>query len=125
MTRPGEPDAPPGTGAAWLLVARNAAVAANVSRLDTAELPPTPTEAVIDGYILYQGVLNEGRGLEALIDAMPQVTARLVICGEGDLSVSLRERADDGAAVLVVTHDPAVARQADRELRMRDGRLEG
>ena len=35
----------------------------------------------------------------------------------------LRERADDGAAVLVVTHDPAVAAGADRELRLRDGLL--
>jgi putative ABC transport system ATP-binding protein len=36
----------------------------------------------------------------------------------------LRERAEQGAAVLVVTHDPEVARHADRELRMRDGELE-
>jgi putative ABC transport system ATP-binding protein len=36
----------------------------------------------------------------------------------------LRERAELGAAVLVVTHDPEVARRADRELRMRDGELE-
>ncbi|WP_133272369.1 glycosyltransferase [Hymenobacter radiodurans] len=69
------------------------AVVRNVSCLETAELPPTPTAAPTEGYILYQGVLNEGRGLEALLDAMPQVTARLIICGEGDLSVSLRERA--------------------------------
>ncbi len=50
--------------------------------------------------------------------------------GELDESTSarilalLRELADDGAAILVVTHDPDVAREADRELRMRDGRLE-
>jgi putative ABC transport system ATP-binding protein len=36
----------------------------------------------------------------------------------------LRERADDGAAVLLVTHSPAIAGGADRELRLRDGRLE-
>jgi putative ABC transport system ATP-binding protein len=36
----------------------------------------------------------------------------------------LREQAEAGAAVLVVTHDAAVAETADRELRMRDGRLE-
>ncbi|WP_200813936.1 glycosyltransferase [Hymenobacter roseosalivarius] len=69
------------------------AVVRNVSRLEVAELPPTPPTVPADGYILYQGVLNEGRGLEALIDAMPQVTVRLIICGEGDLSASLRERA--------------------------------
>jgi putative ABC transport system ATP-binding protein len=36
----------------------------------------------------------------------------------------LRERAHDGAAVLVVTHSPAVAAAADREIRLRDGRVE-
>jgi putative ABC transport system ATP-binding protein len=36
----------------------------------------------------------------------------------------LRERAAAGAAVLIVTHDPEVAGTADRELRMRDGRVE-
>jgi putative ABC transport system ATP-binding protein len=36
----------------------------------------------------------------------------------------LRERADAGTAVLVVTHSPEVAAQADRELHLRDGRIE-
>ena len=45
------------------------------------------------GYVLYQGVLNVGRGLEALLDAMPQVRGRLVLCGEGDCSAALRARA--------------------------------
>jgi putative ABC transport system ATP-binding protein len=45
------------------------------------------------------------------------VTAQRVI----DL---LRGRASDGAAVLVVTHSPAVAAAADREIRLRDGRVE-
>jgi putative ABC transport system ATP-binding protein len=35
----------------------------------------------------------------------------------------LRERADAGGAVLVVTHSPAVASAADREVRLRDGAL--
>jgi putative ABC transport system ATP-binding protein len=35
----------------------------------------------------------------------------------------LRARADAGAAVLVVTHSPQVAAVADRELRLRDGRV--
>ena len=43
--------------------------------------------------LLYQGALNVGRGLEALLAAMPQVPARLVICGEGDLSAALRQQA--------------------------------
>lgn len=42
--------------------------------------------------ILYQGALNESRGLEQSILAMHQVTnAQLLIAGEGDLSASLRE----------------------------------
>ncbi len=36
----------------------------------------------------------------------------------------LRERAGGGAAVLVVTHNPDVAAIADREVRLRDGRVE-
>ncbi len=35
----------------------------------------------------------------------------------------LRERAAAGAAVLVVTHSPQVAEAADREIKMRDGRV--
>jgi putative ABC transport system ATP-binding protein len=36
----------------------------------------------------------------------------------------LRERASEGAAVVVVTHDPEVAAAADREIRLRDGSVE-
>jgi putative ABC transport system ATP-binding protein len=36
----------------------------------------------------------------------------------------LREQADAGVAVLIITHSPAVAAQADRELRLRDGVIE-
>ena len=43
--------------------------------------------------ILYQGVLNEGRGLEAAIAAMQYINdAELWLAGEGDLSKDLRER---------------------------------
>lgn len=42
--------------------------------------------------LLYQGVLNEGRGLEEMIRAMPLLPeARLWLAGEGDLSEMLRE----------------------------------
>jgi hypothetical protein len=44
--------------------------------------------------LLYQGVLNVGRGLAQLLDAMPLVPARLVICGEGDCSAELRQQAE-------------------------------
>lgn len=49
-----------------------------------ASQPPT---------LLYQGALNVGRGLAELLAAMPQVPARLVICGEGDCSAALRQQA--------------------------------
>ena len=78
------------------------AVVRNVSRLraDAALPPPVPATTRPPsgydrgGYILYQGALNVGRGLENLLDAMPLVAGRLVICGEGDLSAALRERAE-------------------------------
>ena len=70
------------------------AVVRNVSRLDEAPpLPPAPAQAPPGTYLLYQGMLNAGRGLEALLDAMPAVRGRLVICGEGYLSAALRARA--------------------------------
>jgi glycosyltransferase involved in cell wall biosynthesis len=43
--------------------------------------------------LLYQGALNVGRGLAELLAAMPEVPARLVICGEGDCSAALRAQA--------------------------------
>ncbi|MEL7021214.1 MAG: glycosyltransferase family 4 protein, partial [Bacteroidota bacterium] len=43
--------------------------------------------------LLYQGALNEGRGLESLIAAMPQIEAELWLAGEGDLSKQLRSLA--------------------------------
>ena len=36
----------------------------------------------------------------------------------------LHDRAAEGAAVLIVTHDPEVAATSDREIRLRDGRVE-
>jgi glycosyltransferase involved in cell wall biosynthesis len=46
--------------------------------------------------ILYQGMLNEGRGLEAAITAMQWVHgAQLWLAGEGDLSQKLRQLSSD------------------------------
>ncbi len=67
------------------------AVVRNVSRLRPDDARPGTLPS--GGYLLYQGALNVGRGLENLLEAMPQVAGRLVICGEGDLSAALRERA--------------------------------
>ncbi len=35
-------------------------------------------------YILYQGAVNVGRGVEEMIKAMPMIDAKLYICGKGD-----------------------------------------
>lgn len=39
--------------------------------------------------ILYQGALNRGRGLKALIEAMPDLNAKLIIAGDGPLREEL------------------------------------
>ena len=44
-------------------------------------------------YILYQGALNEGRGLENLLEAMKDISVPLKLAGEGDLSTQLRQQA--------------------------------
>jgi len=41
-------------------------------------------------FILYQGALNEARGLESMIHAMTEIPAILLLAGEGDLSQTLR-----------------------------------
>ena len=46
-----------------------------------------------EGYILYQGTLNTGRGLEALMEAGETLRMPIRIAGEGDLSKELRARA--------------------------------
>jgi glycosyltransferase involved in cell wall biosynthesis len=46
-------------------------------------------------YLLYQGALNKGRGLEALIGAMPYVDIVLKIAGSGDLDNELKELVKD------------------------------
>jgi putative ABC transport system ATP-binding protein len=48
--------------------------------------------------------------------ALDEVTAQRVLA-------LLRDRADAGTAVLIVTHNPEVAAAADREIRLRDGRV--
>jgi len=74
-------------------------VVRNVPELDThglvrsAQLHPPYV-------ILYQGALNEGRGLETAIDAMALLPPEfeLWLVGEGDLSTALRQRAAQSIA---------------------------
>lgn len=46
-------------------------------------------------YILYQGMLNEGRGIEEMMETLPLLKEKIdfVIIGEGDLSQKLKEKA--------------------------------
>ena len=46
-------------------------------------------------FILYQGALNAGRGLETLINAAQGLSVKVKIAGEGDLSRELRKQVKD------------------------------
>jgi putative ABC transport system ATP-binding protein len=75
------------------------------------------------------GELARG-GLAVALAADPAVVLADEPTGELDEDTArrivdlLRDRADAGTAVLVVTHSPDVAARADRRLSIRDGRLE-
>ncbi|RNI27273.1 glycosyltransferase [Rufibacter immobilis] len=53
-------------------------------RQATYALPDNPP------YFIYQGALNEGRALETVLQAMVQVPARFIICGDGPLLPQLK-----------------------------------
>lgn len=55
---------------------------------------PDPPQAHPTPILLYQGMLNEGRGLEAIIDTLPLLPGQVILwlAGEGDRSASLREQ---------------------------------
>jgi glycosyltransferase involved in cell wall biosynthesis len=59
----------------------------------TATAAPMPF-SLPEKFILYQGALNVGRGLEMLLDLLADwPEARAVLCGEGDISQALRAKA--------------------------------
>lgn len=53
--------------------------------------PHTEKHTSGEKYMLYQGALNEGRGLEHLMEAMKDIEIPLYLAGEGDLSHKLRQ----------------------------------
>ena len=61
----------------------------NLTVLKPLQIPVKPKK-----YILYQGATNAGRGLEMLLDVMPEIEAELWICGQGDLLDELKTRAE-------------------------------
>ncbi len=50
-----------------------------------------PEKLGVGKYLLYQGAVNEGRGLEWLIPAMKNVDMLLWVCGEGNYSTKCRQ----------------------------------
>jgi len=58
----------------------------NVPVLNETEFLP-----VSEKFILYQGAVNEGRGLEYLVPAMKNVNCKLVICGDGNFMPQLKK----------------------------------
>lgn len=66
--------------------ARTVQVVRNIPVLNRDAIPNPDT----DKFILYQGALNKGRGLENLITAMEFIPCKLKLAGEGDLSRELR-----------------------------------
>ncbi|MEN9522381.1 MAG: hypothetical protein RL065_758 [Bacteroidota bacterium] len=50
-----------------------------------ALLKPIPVIEKKERIVLYQGAVNEGRGLFQLAEAMKNVNAKLIVCGNGDV----------------------------------------
>ncbi|MCO5231048.1 MAG: glycosyltransferase [Chitinophagales bacterium] len=60
-----------------------------VRNMPTSKTPLIQTD---EKYILYQGALNIGRGIEELIDIMSEIDIPLYIAGKGDIEAQLKER---------------------------------
>jgi glycosyltransferase involved in cell wall biosynthesis len=65
----------------------NFSVVKNVPYLLTS----TENEPIKSKYLLYQGALNKGRGLENMIKAMSKIDLQLKIAGDGDLTQYLKD----------------------------------
>ena len=120
-----------------LTVEQNVAIAARLSDGGAATSPKEALEAVglaaRAGHLPHQ--LSGGEQARAGLAVAIAGDRKLLLADEptGELDDStttriaamLRDRADAGAAVLVVTHDEVVAASADRQLALRDGVLSG
>ncbi|MCW3126579.1 MAG: hypothetical protein JWO03_2237 [Bacteroidetes bacterium] len=60
-----------------------------IRNLPLAQIETSPTKPATR-YILYQGALNEGRGLEHLIEAMSGLDIELWLAGDGDITEKLK-----------------------------------
>ena len=60
-----------------------------VRNITELEKPKKRYKKPKEKYILYQGALNKGRGLEAIINALPRLEYNLVLAGNGDIKTEL------------------------------------
>lgn len=91
-----------------LPVASLAAAPSPLPRANSTLAPKAPFT------VLYQGALNEARGLEELIDAAAELDdVRVVIAGDGPLAADLRERSrtSDGDVTFLGELPPAALRE--------------
>lgn len=65
----------------------------NIVRNATILSSPPENCISTEKYILYQGAVNYGRGLEELLMAMQNVDSKLYICGDGDVLPTLKQLA--------------------------------
>jgi ABC-type lipoprotein export system ATPase subunit len=61
---------------------------------------------------------------EPLVLLADEPTGNLDSASAGEVMALLRELNNRGLTVVVVTHDPEVAAEADRVIRLRDGRVD-
>ncbi len=65
-----------------------------------------------DGYVIYQGAVNEGRSFETLIPAFRRINRKLLICGEGNFLKQAKQITQDSGVTDKVVFagkiDPAV-----------------
>ncbi|MBO9700885.1 MAG: glycosyltransferase [Sporocytophaga sp.] len=56
---------------------------------------PVDPDTSKEKYIVYAGAVNEGRGIEQMLNAMPEINCSLYICGDGEMFESLKAKAKD------------------------------
>ncbi len=99
------------------------AAAAALEAVDAEELADRYPDQLSGGQRQRLAIARALVGTRRLILADEPTGALDEVTGEGILRL-IRSRCDDGAAALMVTHDPAQAAWADRVIRLRDGRVD-
>jgi glycosyltransferase involved in cell wall biosynthesis len=56
---------------------------------------PVDPEPSKEKYIVYAGAVNEGRGIEQMLNAMPEINCHLYICGDGEMLESMKAKTKD------------------------------